>query len=74
MLSLPTILYYQRLYKLLPYLRLWHELLTLEFVKVTRGYVKQKRRSIKYPALYLNSADLRLNNLKPEPLFQSYSH
>jgi hypothetical protein len=28
------------LYELLPYSRVWHELLTLGFVKVTRGYVK----------------------------------
>jgi len=33
---------YKRLYELLPKLRVWHVMLTLGFVKVTRGYVKKE--------------------------------
>ena len=33
--------HYQELYELLQELRLWHELLTLGLVKVTRGYINK---------------------------------
>jgi hypothetical protein len=32
--------HYQKYYELLPYSRVWYELLILGFVKVTQGYVK----------------------------------
>jgi len=33
--------YYQKLYELLPDSRVWHVLLTIGFVKGTRGYVEK---------------------------------
>ena len=46
--------HYKKLYELRQYLRLQHVILTLGFVKVTRGYDKRQSRN---PAFYFKSTN-----------------